>query len=83
MYFWRSFSEFRLRYGTNDLKTTFVLYLLRYFANITVGQNLHVSEAEFDALFVTTLCSVEVSHYQEMAVKPNIRSVTVGNWFQV
>ena len=68
------------RYGR---KNGFIFYILRYFLLLNWRRNLHVSDNEFLALVAMVLGRAHEERYQKMVVRPTVRSVTIGNWFQV
>ncbi|CAH1774513.1 unnamed protein product [Owenia fusiformis] len=72
--------DFFHRYGR---KNGFVCYVLRYFLMLNVGRNLNVTFDELLALIAMTFSRGRYEDtYQCIAVRPSIRAITLGNWFQ-
>ena len=68
------------RYGR---KNGFTVYLLRYFLHENWGHNLHLSENEYLALVAVAFSRRNEVEYQRLVIRPTVRCVTIGNWFQV
>ncbi|XP_074654960.1 uncharacterized protein LOC141908708 [Tubulanus polymorphus] len=64
----------------------FICYLLRYFLKLNWGRYLCLSEDEFVTLVACLFHSesgvVDLNLYQSIEVKPDVRCVTISNWFQ-
>ena len=72
--------DFFKRYGR---KNGFICFVLRYFLVLNVDRNLNLNMGEFMAVLAVAFGKVDPSWYQGLALCPNARCVTVGNWFQV
>ena len=66
-----------------DRKNGFTVYLLRYFLHENWGDNLRLSKNEFLALVAVTFSRRNEVEYQRLVIRPTVRCVTIGNWFQV
>lgn len=67
------------RYGRRN---GFLFYCLRYFLLLNWQRNLAISEDEFLALFALMFGVKNESEYQEVAMPPTSRSITIYNWMQ-
>lgn len=68
------------RYGRRN---GFLFYCLRYFLLLNWQRNIWISEDEFLALFSLVFATKNEIEYQEVAIPPSARCITIYNWFQV
>lgn len=67
------------RYGRRN---GFLFYCLRYFLLLNWQRNIWISEDEFLALFSLVFATKNEIEYQEVAIPPSARCITIYNWFQ-
>ncbi|XP_053379809.1 uncharacterized protein LOC123527654 [Mercenaria mercenaria] len=65
-------------------KNGFTIHLLRYFLLMNWGRNLHLTDNEYLALVAMVMGRQKMpeAYYQGIVLKPTVRCVTIGNWFQ-
>ncbi|XP_013382983.1 uncharacterized protein LOC106153553 [Lingula anatina] len=73
--------NFFQRYGR---KSGFIFCILRYFLVLNWGQNLYITPVEFLSVLATAFGweHHKDQWYQNIAIRPSSRCVTIGNWFQ-
>lgn len=78
-------TAFRESIENCDTRTSFLACVLRYFLIMNQGKNLNITEEEFHALAAMAFAgdaALDVGFYQGLAIRPSVRCVTIGNWFQ-
>ncbi|XP_064631143.1 uncharacterized protein LOC135489637 [Lineus longissimus] len=78
-------SAFRMSISHYDKRTSFLACVLRYFLIMNKGKNLNITHEEFHALAAMAFAkdaALNVEFYIGLAIRPSVRCVTIGNWFQ-